>query len=297
MIQKTHRYFKNILLFSLAVMLSAGPAFSSAQSDGLNLTGDDITQLFEDSSYIKTLVVGCGRTPFEWKEKSTSVNAWRQLQGTSNQGNHEHKGAFRMAESKDVNPDILFDITADIPAEWHNRFETIYLEKLPIDVLENPKTFLNCFQMLTDDGEIHFDVSKRTASLKNLKMNEAKLNSETPFTWYVDENITLKDLNAVLALKETPGLSEYHKYSNNDLMRLFFQLPKEQKQPMIQAIIHSYTAYKLRDAHAALLTEMMLTFGYSDPTIYRVGGESGTINLFNNRTELADLFKAKKKNP
>ena len=276
-------------------MLSAGPAFSSAQSDGLNLTGDDITQLFEDSSYIKTLVVGCGRTPFEWKEKSTSVNAWRQLQGTSNQGNHEHKGAFRMAESKDVNPDILFDITVDIPAEWHNRFETIYLEKLPIDVLENPKTFLNCFQMLTDGGEIHFDVSKRIECIEGLQMNEAKLNPETPFTWYVDGNLALKDVNAVLALKANQDLKEYHKYSNNDLIRLFSRLPEKQKQPLIQSIIQSHAAYKLRDAHADLLTEMMLTFGYSDPLIYRVGGESGTVNPFNDRTELADLFKAKKK--
>jgi len=104
----------------------------------------------------KGMIVGCGEKPFAWQPTSSErgqVNYWEKTQD----GDHTHSGYITVAESKDVNPDIVQDWTQPIPVWMHNSQPDVYLEKLPPNIMEIRQCFTNAWNALKPGGKFVFD--------------------------------------------------------------------------------------------------------------------------------------------
>lgn len=105
------------------------------------------------------LIVGCGKKPYSWQFSiGGSDNVWLK-EKDSDPGDHNHEGAFTIAEDLAVGPMGFWDWLAPIPQSLHQRFDKIYLERLPPGVLAQDMVFTNAALALKTDGTLAFDVN------------------------------------------------------------------------------------------------------------------------------------------
>lgn len=115
------------------------------------------------SSKLTTLIVGCGKTPYNWRPTAEqgTINSW---ENDPNRGNHQHSNCLTLAESLDVEPSIVWDWTKAVPDCMKGHFATIYLEKLPPVVLDQYICMQNLFSCLKKGGTAILDHSLKTVA-------------------------------------------------------------------------------------------------------------------------------------
>ena len=101
------------------------------------------------------LIVGCGKYPERWQSSTGVVTADSLLE---NKGDHTHAGCITLAEDPNIVPLIVHDWTQPIPEALHGRFRTVYLEKLPYNVLDQEQCMQNLFDALQSGGVGCIDV-------------------------------------------------------------------------------------------------------------------------------------------
>lgn len=117
----------------------------------------------------KILIVGCGKYPYRWqKSVDPLLNDWRATEHTD-PGEHNHTYAFTIAEDDAVEPDGLWDWQSPIPEELHNKFQIVYLENLPPDVLSEDMAFQNAYHALIPGGDLLFDLQQNLLYCDDLK--------------------------------------------------------------------------------------------------------------------------------
>ena len=102
----------------------------------------------------KILIVGCGKYPERW-QSSTGVKAEPSLEGS---GDHTHKGCITLAEDSNIEPHIVHDWTQPIPKALHEKFQQVYLEHLPFNVLNERICMQNLFDALAPGGIGYIDL-------------------------------------------------------------------------------------------------------------------------------------------
>lgn len=142
------------LIFSLFVIFLIGSLDIQGMSDIKDAILSDKEQKIDATlkahPEITRLVVGCGKDPYKWKPSAENgENKWAN---DPDKGNHDHPDCLTLAETEDVQPNIVWDWTKPVPQCLVGRFTFIYLEKLPPRVLEQPVCMENLRACLKPGG-------------------------------------------------------------------------------------------------------------------------------------------------
>lgn len=110
-------------------------------------------------SELKILIVGCGKAPYAWTPiMNTENNTWKNMGPT---GDHTHADALTLAEDARVLPQILMDFLKDLPDSMREKFDEVYFEMLPPDILGNKKIYENAYAALKPGGLLVLDLRVR----------------------------------------------------------------------------------------------------------------------------------------
>ena len=183
------------LVFVFCLFIS-GSVFASALPDERNLsTESSIKSYLASHPDQRTLIGGCGEDPFAWTELDKRNNHWRAQQH-SNPGNHKHIGCVTCAEDPNVKPNILLDLTKPVLECMKGRFDVVYFENLPPEVLGIMQLWKNAYELLVPGGKLFFDykLSCSTPCIDSA-VPVIRLVDNNPFHFYIQYN--LESLNAV----------------------------------------------------------------------------------------------------
>lgn len=181
----------------------------------------------------KILIVGCGKKP-------------SPCCGTDQESDHSHIDAFTISIDENIEPDGLWDWLNAVPSKLYEKFDMVYLERLPAGVLRQHITFKNVFAVLKKGGKLNLDMQLDKCAREGFR-EVAFLGS--PFQMLVEP----KTIEIILGFGK-----EVH--TNKNEIELFGQY------------------LKLCEGREAFLSLFLSQFGFRDIKIEKLA-----INPFNNR--------------